>query len=551
MADITGVRISQLATNGSLGSGAVFPHSQGGATMKVALSALTDYILSQVDEQTVMNAVSTWLEDHPEATTTVEDGAVTTAKLADGAVTSGKIADGTISAVDLSPSLLDSLLAKSSASGNVASFDDGASGVPLRGLTVTVEPKQAGSGDPSPTNIRPISGWTGCEVNRTGKNLVLLNSDAIVESKLITVGYRDGGIFATATGSYSRIAYGFNVKKGKQYTVSFIGKATGDYRRVYLGSKRNNINTYYTSITLSETEQRYTYSFTAVTDEFVPTFYITTSNTNGTMIITDFQLELGSTATSYEPYTGNTYSVTWSDTAGTVYGGTIDPIHGKLTVTHEIKTITTTENVSVNYSRCTVGSLYYGIAGEGIYCNALLVFYGQASRLPSNNIIVFSSTAYNEYVAYIRFADADSATTQTQRTTLTNQILAQMEADGHPLQIVFKLTNPVEYDIMPEEITTLIGKNNIWADTGSIDDCEYYADTKLYVDNAVKAAKNIIAGVETSMVATKNYSIGNLLIVGDTLYKVTAAIANGADIVVGTNVTATTVAEQLILLANS
>ena len=35
---------------------------------------------------------------------------------------------------------------------------------PLKSLTASIVPVQAGSGDPSPTNVRPISGWTGCKV---------------------------------------------------------------------------------------------------------------------------------------------------------------------------------------------------------------------------------------------------------------------------------------------------------------------------------------------------------------------------------------------------
>lgn len=31
-------------------------------------------------------------------------------------------------------------------------------------VTCTLSPVQSGSGDPSPSNIRPISGWTGCDV---------------------------------------------------------------------------------------------------------------------------------------------------------------------------------------------------------------------------------------------------------------------------------------------------------------------------------------------------------------------------------------------------
>ena len=50
-----------------------------------------------------------------------------------------------------------------SASGAVASFSDGAD-LPLNSLNVNIEPVQSGSGDPSPTNIRPISGWNAVNV---------------------------------------------------------------------------------------------------------------------------------------------------------------------------------------------------------------------------------------------------------------------------------------------------------------------------------------------------------------------------------------------------
>lgn len=58
------------------------------------------------------------------------------------------------------------------ASGAVASFPDGADDIPLKSCIVRVEPVQAGSGDPSPDNVRPITGWTGCEVQRTGVNIL-------------------------------------------------------------------------------------------------------------------------------------------------------------------------------------------------------------------------------------------------------------------------------------------------------------------------------------------------------------------------------------------
>lgn len=58
--------------------------------------------------------------------------------------------------------------ATDSASGSVASFSDGAGGVFAKNVKVNITPSQSGSGDPSPTNIRPISGYTQAVVTNTG-----------------------------------------------------------------------------------------------------------------------------------------------------------------------------------------------------------------------------------------------------------------------------------------------------------------------------------------------------------------------------------------------
>lgn len=52
-------------------------------------------------------------------------------------------------------------------SGAVVSFT-AADDAPVVDLTAAIVPVQSGSGDPSPSNIRPISGWTGCKVYRSG-----------------------------------------------------------------------------------------------------------------------------------------------------------------------------------------------------------------------------------------------------------------------------------------------------------------------------------------------------------------------------------------------
>lgn len=54
------------------------------------------------------------------------------------------------------------------ASGNIASFADGADNRQIRKIVGTIVPVQEGSGDPSPDNVRPISGWTGAIIYQLG-----------------------------------------------------------------------------------------------------------------------------------------------------------------------------------------------------------------------------------------------------------------------------------------------------------------------------------------------------------------------------------------------
>ena len=55
----------------------------------------------------------------------------------------------------------------------------------------------------------------------------------------------------------------------------------------------------------------------------------------------------------------------------------------------------------------------------------------------------------------------------------------------------------------------------------------------------------LIADTEKTTTASKNYAVGDYLIYNNQLYKVTSAIASGATITVGTNVTATTIMAEI------
>ena len=83
-----------------------------------------------------------------------------------------QINDAAVSSTETwsSRKIIDTLCPEFSVSGNPVTCTP-VEGYPL-GVTVTMEPIQSGAGDPSPDNVRPISGWDEVTVNVRGKNLL-------------------------------------------------------------------------------------------------------------------------------------------------------------------------------------------------------------------------------------------------------------------------------------------------------------------------------------------------------------------------------------------
>ena len=118
---------------------------------------------------------------------------------------------------------------------------------------------------------------------------------------------------------------------------------------------------------------------------------------------------------------------------------------------------------------------------------------------------------------------------------------------------------PTEYTIEPMKFKTHGGVNNFWAGyynaVGSRNkkECDisvtYRANTNLYINEVVKENQSMIAPVEDGDTASKAYAQGSYLIRNGVFYKVTSAIASGGTFTVGTNISATTVATELMALA--
>lgn len=79
------------------------------------------------------------------------------------------IIQGKFSALDTKLDAIEAL--EKTASGNPISITGAAAAYAMSNI-MTIEPIQSGSGDPSPTNVRPISGISEALLTRTGENLI-------------------------------------------------------------------------------------------------------------------------------------------------------------------------------------------------------------------------------------------------------------------------------------------------------------------------------------------------------------------------------------------
>ena len=416
--------------------------------------------------------------------------------------------------------------------GAIANFPDGADDIPVADLVVNIEPKQSGSGDPSPDNIRPISGWTGCNVTRAGKNLADISATTETASQNCSKVYENGGVVVTSTGNYGRVGYFIPTTIGSVYTISYKAKYTGSSAPQTLKFSDGvqwATPTYGTTI-LTTTLTSYTLTFTATSANL---FFGIYPNTNGLGItIQDFQLEVGTTATSYEEYIEpTTLTVDWTTEAGTVYGGTLDVTTGLLTVTHQ--------------SFVWDGVTYPFTVQNNVFVNSKDGIKQKDASSTSNKIILkcdrfkpngvgYRSECTDGTIIKVRGANNQIACYSSSFASVSdfNASLAQ-----NPMTMVYELATPVTYQLTPQQLNTLLGTNNIWADTGNTT-AEYRADTKLYIEK-------LTMPTEDDMVANQAITSGKYFMIGNSLYLALANIANGAQITIGTNAQRVSLADAL------
>ena len=212
----------------------------------------------------------------------------------------------------------------------IVHITDGADGAPVKSLIFNIEPVQSGSGDPSPQNIRPISGWAAVNGAQAGKNVFTLQNVGRENNGVTYALQSDGTIKLTGTAS------------GTSFLVAVVNHNMLTYLRAgtyaLSGAPSANIRYVATSYTVGAAPS-YTVtkiadiatdlgsgaSFTLSAAAWVGV-NIRVQSGQATNVTLGVQIEQGSTATAYSAPTITPITFTLGQT---VYGGYVDAIAGK------------------------------------------------------------------------------------------------------------------------------------------------------------------------------------------------------------------------------
>ena len=339
------------------------------------------------------------------------------------------------------------------------------------------------------SNICPISGWDSVEVTRTGKNLLNLGNLIIknvpytdmVFSKAILL---KAGVYTT---SIENVANATSWRFGFRF---FESDGTVIMRAMSNGVVSFNPNidiadTYNNGTACLETHNgtRTYFTLTLSRDVYV-CFSFSSGDVSGTTTV-DFQLELGATATSYEPYQGQTYQTTLPQT---VYGGTLDVVSGVLTVDRAMYEPTSIYAVGQGSGK------YYWIVTNDLTPPAP---ENNAGDLKSN--IFRASYGVSEGNCYITAYGKYIVAVPVDQTLNTKALANAWMQENHP-QFCYLLKEPQTYQLTPTQIDSLLGRNNVWSD-GAVE-VEGHTiskkDIMIYKDNGLTDVANKSAEANTN-----------------------------------------------------
>ena len=294
------------------------------------------------------------------------------------------------------------------------------------------------------SNVCPITGWDEVTVMRTGKNLCASSYSGDETRRYMSVFWAE-----------------FDIRPLTTYVVSFVGTSGNS---LYVNEKIANWKSFsvqdgITTVTIETKSILSKSDPTQYENDKGWTLFKNNQGQSAVNFFTNVQIEPGSTASAYEPYQGTSVTV---DLDGTRYGAQLNVLTGELTV--DRKLITPTSLSSSAYSTANLYWPWLNNSGFDLpndksssICN-MLPMTTDLEYFKSHVCMISRSSglAFNPYgTGYATVEEANTA---------GNAFLQNGD-----VQFVVPLAEPVTYNLSPETLSTLLGENHIWADTGDVE----------------------------------------------------------------------------------
>lgn len=329
------------------------------------------------------------------------------------------------------------------------------------GVKINFTPKQSGTGDPSPQNVRPITGWDEVSVNVRGKNLLGNFEEKTFTVTGVTWNIENDRINARGeTGdSFSTTGNDFNIifpVPPATYSLSYkISDENIQFIVVFLKSDESVIAYLNNNGSYTLTENNANIRIYAQ----VPSNRVV----NGT--ISEIQIEVNSTPTPYEPYQpGTTATLTLPEI---IYGGTVDAVTGMGSKEWGYVEFDGTESWLLYNNSSDVVKTFYVDIGVESYTNYINILCDRASFLFStwnkDEPWTIGSSSLSNAIYISVPNDVASAVEQWK-----SYLAAQADA-GTPVTVCYKLATPSAFTSDGyKTIQPLEGVNTIYSNTDSV-----------------------------------------------------------------------------------
>lgn len=244
----------------------------------------------------------------------------------------------------------------------------------------------------------------------------------------------------------------------------------------------------------------------------------------------------------------NSYQVDFPVAAGNIYSAIVHPIEGKLYVTsghissYNGETLTTQwwsdrDNYVEGNSPTTGAEVVYALDEKDwieydITPVTMPLFYHQ-NYISVDLGVITSFTYYAETFGVSHLTTSEGITMG--QTNIVEQDVQNWNNAANLIDTKANIDTPIFTGHLTTDRSPARGDNSF----------------KLATTSFVQSLWNNIAPVEITNKASTNYNAGDYIVMQGTLYKVTATIARGATLINGTNITPTTITDELKALINS